>query len=565
MKLAGRIAANKPLAMAWLLALICLAASIALLLSSLTGRPASLFGFIQGPEETLPEGRDIAGWASFDRDSYLMGEEIRYRARVLYRPDRVVPDLGQFLQSISFAPVEKRHSTTRIDDLGGGISEYRLEYVLQGVDVRPGAGYQPDPVVLFYRSADPAVRELQSLRIPTPGIYFNEYYPRDVAEVPLKPLKREVRDAYRLRQGVMLASGGILLTLALALLWRHGRRRRERELSRVELLWREFHAIDRGSLSAREYLLACEHIATRLLDARAGLSPAAFWRRRHAADAQWDVIAEELRRLLERIYARGALEEEAADRFTAVLEQTFAAVVAEDVLRREMEPTPWKRLARQPRVVAAAAGCATLALAMFVLGAFPGLWFSPELERYNEAVAGLSAGVPLLAEADVFEDLADTVENPLVQAAAWYNAGTVRARLKPADNPPLGEGEILEMVFREEAALDHYLEDEEAVEMFFASAGWLKQARQNLQDAARLEPGDGDILRNLELVSKRHEAVVAAIQAMFEGMKGQGDQNARTKLETMVDVLNPDWPEEVEEREEEEDRGRSTYKISEHF
>jgi hypothetical protein len=143
--------------------------------ASLSGWPPQIFRFAVEPPEELPEGTDIAGWATIDRDSYVVGEPIRYRARILYRPDRVAPDLDQFVRSLSFLPVEKRESFENLDSVGGGINEYTLEYILQGVDVSPHTSYQLDPVVLFYKQTDSSVRELLSLRLPTPPVFFTEY------------------------------------------------------------------------------------------------------------------------------------------------------------------------------------------------------------------------------------------------------------------------------------------------------------------------------------------------------------------------------------------------------
>ncbi|MCH8095519.1 MAG: hypothetical protein IID53_00380 [Proteobacteria bacterium] len=215
--------------------------------SSMMGWPSQLFRFTQAPPEALPEGTDIAGWASFDRDSYFIGETIRYRARILYRRDRIVPNLDTFMRSLPFFPFEKRQGFESTRGLDGDIEEYRLDYLLHGVKVEPPRTYQLDPAVVFYQPKTASAGQLQSIRIPTPAIHITEYYPRDISAIPLLALKGTIHDPARLRQWLIGVSGGILLAFAGFLPWWFARRRRADELSEPERLWREFHDIDRAS------------------------------------------------------------------------------------------------------------------------------------------------------------------------------------------------------------------------------------------------------------------------------------------------------------------------------
>ena len=152
----------------------------------------------------------------------------------------------------------------------------------------------------------------------------------------------------------------------------------------------------------------------------------------------------------------------------------------------------------------------------------------------------------------------------VIKAAALYNAGTISAHIKPSVRPPMEEHELLEVVFREDLKLEKYIDDEESAKMLFASARWLLKAKQNLQDAIRSNPYDKDILRNLELTIKRHNAVVGAINSLYQDMQASDDKTGQSKLESMIDVLNLGWPDEVEEKEGDE-KASSTYKISERF
>ena len=545
-------------------ALVTLLISGALIVVSIQGLPEQMLKFTAAVQQDLPDGVDIAGWASFDRDSYVVGEPIGYKVRILYRDDRIVPDLDQFVRSVSFLPIEKRENVQNFDSLAGNVSEYTLEYVLQGVDVRPNSSYELDPAVLFYRTVGAVERALQSIQIPTPSVFFTEYYPQDVSAVPLLPLKKEFDDSYWLRVGVTGICGVIFISLCILLLWRFGRRREITELSVPEVIWHEFRNLEKSTLDKREYLLACEKLVIRLLESCAGLSPRAFWLGKDPDGEFWKNFSAQMRQEFFNNYRPWRATQVNIEHVTSMLDKTFASIVEEDLLNREKEPSFINRITQQRDVLATSGICLALGIAMFVLAGFPNLWVSRDLLDYNSAVTSLSAAIPIIEESAPFAELGEQSEIEAIKAAALYNAGTIRAHIKPSNNPAMQEKELLEVVFQEQLSLDTYIEDEESAEIFFASAGWLQEGKQYLQEAVRINPHDDDTIRNLELVSKRHAAVVAAIRSLFESLQGKNELKVSSKLETLVDVLNPEWPDEVEEQEEEEHYTR-TYKISERF
>jgi hypothetical protein len=192
------------------------------------------------------------------------------------------------------------------------------------------------------------------------------------------------------------------------------------------------------------------------------------------------------------------------------------------------------------------------------------IWVSPELLEYNFLVTNLSSPEPVLNESVPFEELSKETNNSLIKIASLYNAATINGLLKPSTTPPMKEEELLEVVFREDLSLEQYLDNDSSVEMLFLSAGWLLRGKQLLQEAVRLDPSDQDIILNLELITKRHHAVIATINSLFEAMQMPDNLDVKTKMEMMVDVLNLEWPEEVEEKQEDESTN-PTYKISERF
>ena len=94
----------------------------------------------------------------------------------------------------------------------------------------------------------------------------------------------------------------------------------------------------------------------------------------------------------------------------------------------------------------------------------------------------------------------------------------------------------------------------------------------NLQEAARADRQDEDIRRNLELVIKRHRAVLGALRKLFEAGRGQGAARRGIKgvklkdsqRKAIVDVLNMKWPDKYkdEKGEGKKDKG---YGVSEHY
>jgi hypothetical protein len=551
-----QFARNRPPVFAALAAFAAILVSGLVIGASVTGWPARIFHFTQTPPEALAKGSDIAGWASIDRDSYFIGDTIRYRARIQYRPDRVVPNLDTVMRSLPFFPFERREGHEEKRVLAGGIEEYRLDAILHGVKVEPQTTYELDPAVVFYQLKSASTGQLHSIRIPTPAIHITEYYPRDISPIPLRALKGTIHDPSRARQWLIGASGGLALALAGFLLWWFGRRRREEDLSEAERLWREFHDIDRTSMDERAYLLRCERIFSRLLQISTGTSPRALWAGDYPEDALWKETAARAHGGLRELYRRSRISHEDAERILGLLDLDgiFSATVAEDRLRREKEPSWSARLRRQPGVLAMGGICIAVAVGMFVLAARPGFWLSPDLVRYNRVMAAFSGDIPLIEDAVAMADLGSRVKDRGIKAAALYNAGTALARLRESPSAPLREKELFEALFNEKASLAAYLDTPEEVEQFLKSEKWLRRAEVNLQNAARLDMDDEDIRRNLELVIKRHRAVLGAIKALFEASRGgaarrglKGIKLKAAQRKAMVDVLNMKWPDKFKD------------------
>jgi hypothetical protein len=528
--------------------------------ASMLGWPARLFQVQNATSQVLPADADIAGWASADRDSYFVGDTIKYQVRVLYRDSRINPDFNMFERSASFPPFEKREVRESEQVVFDDVKAFTLDLVLQAVEVVPDTTYRLDPIVVYYSPQGKPATALQSLRITPQSIHVTSYYPQDVSATPLRPLKDAIDDWSGPRQAVLATSGGVLLALSGFLLWRFGRKRRTAELSEPERLWREFHALAPASLGHRAYLLSCERIFTRLLHWRTGISPGTFWAGTTPGDDAWKEYSARARQLLNKSYRPEGPAAGDVERFSALLNEALSSVVAEERLKREEEPSPFNRILQQPGVLATSATSAAVAILILTLAAQPGRWLSPDVLRYNEAVRAAVAEETIPDRSSEFSKVGEQAGIGTVKAAALYNAGTIRARLGASSTAPFGEMELLHAVFQKEEPIHVFLDDQDSIDMLLNSAVLLRQAERDLKTAVRADPHDEDTRRNLELVIKRRRAVLAAIKQLFSEDASELKQAQR---DTAVDVLKTDMPDEF--KEEDESKRNKNYRIFEKF
>jgi hypothetical protein len=527
-------------------AALAVAAAGLLVFASLSGRPRQIFSFEPRAPEQLPDGVGIAGTATFDRSSYAIGDVLTFTIRVLYRGERVDPELDAFKRTVSVSPFERRGQTERLEPLPGGVTEYVLRYTLQAVNVEPHTTYELTPLVLYYSTGDNPDAELQALRVQPARVHIGGYYPPDVSATPLQALKGEIRDPAGLRRAVMVASGVLLLGLTGLLLWRAARRRRDTELSEPERLWHVFQALDRTASGRREYLVACEQLFTRLLDARARVSPRAFWSGADPHDGMWKDAAARARDIFSRIYQPEAPTDDDTRSATTLLEGLFSSTVAEERLRREQVPSTLGRLRRQPAVLAVSGLFVLLSAAMLVLAARPDLWFPDRMARYNQAVELAEDGGKLVEAAGEFSSIGEDTTDPVVGAAALYNAGTLAASSTLSIPPGPGQEELNSVLFQEHLSLTamfHELDEGQrlaTVEMLSRRAEALTQAEVDLKAAIRIDPGEEDISRNLEVVIKHRQAVLESLKEFLEAQQfepGEGRKPTDEMSESLVDVL----------------------------
>lgn len=528
--------------------------------ASLRGWPRALVSFEDPDRQTLSAEADIGGWVTVGRDSYFIGDTVRYTVHLLYRPDRVTPDLQMLERSLSFLPFEKIDVRKTVKKSSGGVSEAALEFTLQGVDVLPGTTYQLEPALVYTVPAGEKKPSPTPFRIERPAIHVSSYYPPDVSQIALRDSRGTLGEQTPLRQGILGGSAIGILVMSGLLLWRFGRRRRSAELSEPERLWQEFRALNREALDSRTYILNCERIFTRLLQWRTQMHPWAFWSGKNPEEpSSWNEITARARELLSKTYQPGAPAMEDAERIGALLEGMLALVVDEERLRRENVPSFASRLKQQPRVLAMSGASAAIAVFLLLLAALPDLWLSSDLRRYNETVHAANGAENLDADAQRFAALGKTAETAIVKAAALYNAGTARGRLGGPAGGKFGEDEILHAVFQREEPIMNLLDDQNAIDKLLNAGLTLPVAERELKEAVRLDRQDEEIRRNLELVGKRQRAVLAAIKQLFNAAGALPP----AQRDSVIDVLNMKMPEEF--KKEDKGKDNSRYMIMEKF
>lgn len=528
--------------------------------ASLRGWPRALVSFEDTNRQALSADADIGGWVTLGRDSYFVGDTVRYTVHLLYRPDRVTPDLQMLERSLSFLPFEKIEVRGTVNKSTGGLREAALEFTLQGVDVLPGATYPLEPARVYYMPAGAKKPSPTPVRLERPAIHVSSYYPPDVSQIALHDIRGTVGEQTPLRQGILGGSAIGILVMSGLLLWRFGRRRRAAELSEPERLWQAFRALDREALGSRDYILNCERIFTRLLRWRTRMHPWAFWSGRNPeAPSSWNEITVRVRALLSKSYQPGTPAIEDAERIGTLLEDMLLPVVNEERLQRENVPSFVVRLKQQPRVVAVTGASAAIAALLLLLAAQPGLWLSPDLRRYNEMVRAANGERDLDADAQRFAALGKAAETAIVKAAALYNAGTARARLGGPASGKFGEDELLHAVFQRDEPIMNLLDDQNAIDKLLNAGLALGLAERELKEAVRIDREDEEIRRNLELVGKRQRAVMAAIKQLFNAAGALPP----AQRDAVIDVLNMKMPEEFKQEDKGKDNTR--YMIMEKF
>jgi hypothetical protein len=536
-------------------AFIVVILSVLVVFNSVKGIGLGAFEFEEAAPGNLPPEADIAGWAWFERESYMGGEIGRCRIQ----------------SSVSFFPFDFKENIVSERKKSGGIREYVADYILQAVSVDSTKSYLLATATVYYTSSRIESGELQSLRINPPQLHVGELYPRDISNIPLRALKGKINDPTSLRQWLITLFGIALLVLATFLLWKSGRRRPDNKLSEAERLLREFHALRFDVSDKRQFLLVCERIFIRVLQLRTGLDATAFWSGRGTEDGAWQALTADARSLFSQSYRPSQPTDEDVERISALIRETLAPLVTEAEMRRELQPSFVLRLRQQPAVLATRISVMFFAAALFVLAVFPSSWVSSDVHGYNMAVGLIGDDETLERGYTKFSELARDAEDERVKAASFYNMGALVTDPRLTGQSPLQQRELLNAIFLPRITLDqllHSLELDAEFELLTILADNARryvQAETAMKAAVRVSPDDADIRRNLEILGKIRRALANTLaQLVDEGERSAGPSEMRRQ--TIIDLkrlMEIEMPEDFAKLEEGKDD--TSYFIMERF
>ncbi len=545
-------------------------------IASLGGTAGHLVRFEPQQSGDLPADQQIGGWASLDKDSYILGEQAGFSIRILYRPAAVIPDFDTFKRNIGFLPFDQLNSSETEHDIGKGIREYRLEYTLHVIGARKPGSYPFNPAVLPYSNAGATGSDLHTLRINRPELRIGSLYHWDAGLIPLRPIRGHILEQQALRQSAMLAGAVVLLSMLAFLLWRYGRRRQLHEMSSAEQLWFQFRQPRDPAMDNRSVMLAYERIFTRLLQEQISMDPEMFWSGHQPADDAWCGSVDQARTLLWRLYQPGETVDDDVRLMHVLLADRLALSVEEQRLVVEQQPSLIERLKLQQSVATVIIITGISGVSLLALAVTPDMWLASEVRNYNQTVDLINAShgydEDLLLELQSF---AATAEIPEIRAAAFYNSGTTRARYSFADSGPAVQSRILELVFQAETAEDLMQtlllsemspSEEDVVKMMIAAAEKLLQAELDLQAATRGLRASDDVLRNLELVTRWRHAILTRLlqlRELFSTKPGEAGDEEIISDQGVVDIINAKIPEEYDDAEMAKDN--SHYIIFERF
>jgi len=539
--------------------------SLLVILLSILGKPERLFPFAEISPASLGDSEVIKGWADFDKNSYQIGELASLRIRLLWRSDQVNPDIEMFKNGIGFFPFSRREIIEQQTLIENSVNEYLLEFILQTVDVVPASSYQLAPPTVYFTTADDSNGELHAYRINAPQVHIGDYFPPNVSKIPLLDFKGEIDDPVRLRQGILVLIGSLILILAIYMAWQFGRVRTNESLSEPERLWREFHALIYDPNEIRDYLLRCEWIFTHLLMARLQMSPVTFWLGREPDDDIWKDTVNKARDIFSQNYLVDEPDQSAVEEINTLLDHLFSQLIEEERLKMEKVPSFTARLIQQPTVLCICATLILFASLVFVTAAQPMVWRSNDIVVYNNTIKLLRSDEMVEKKYEQISNLVEQVTDDKIKAAALYNAGTFSATPELIGQDIYQQEALLEVMFQEQRvfldALLHSLSMEDPfllVAMIRDSIRFLTQGVAALKAAVRILPDDEAIRRNLELVQKRRNAYAETIQELLregEEAEGMGELQRQTlmDLEQFMQMEMPDEYAELEEGKDDKD------------
>lgn len=565
---------KRPRLIAGLITAMVLLVCCLLMIASLLATPDRYFQPVISQAQTLTEDQNIAGWVEFDRPSYHIGEVIHQQLRVMYRSDKVTPDIDNLRRRLSFFPLENRSLSETVINHSDQVVEYILNYELQAVRVEPQSTYRIDPFILYYTNAEQADDNVFTYTIRPTVIHIGSFYPNYIDGVVLHKIKEKLSTANQLRQSIPAISALILLSITGLLLWHFGRRRSIKELSEEERLWRVFTSVTTTDLNHRISLLNYEQVFTKLLYIQTGVTPESFWAGINPDNEKWNPLAKQAREIFIDIYQADEPDAEGLNSIRLILENQLSSLVEESRLKIEQQPSFKQRISNQPTVLIHAGITASIAVLLLAMTLLPNIWLSAELKNYNLLMDEIQEGEMKESQYLELSAMGDRSINNIVKFASLYNAGTLRSDNSFSMFNRDDEKLILNTVVRSDSVEELFMvlledgpfdEESQIVSVLLDGTEQLRRAQLDLQAAIRINPYDSDALRNHELVLRRRSQILTKLSEIRQFYRSQqeGEEQEALSDQGIINLLDAELPEDDDdEATGKNDRG---YMILERF
>ncbi len=446
----------------------------------------------------LPAIQNISIEAGLDSDVHV-AEPFEYTIRVIYRPDKVRPDFRQLLRDISFSPFEQRHKTrTRIVEYKGSedIHEYVLSYTIIGIDVIPGNSYKLDDVTVRYTNL--ADNSLQTLTFPSSLVQIERFYTDDPLNISLQAVKEVIADNTKIIVSLLIFSLIVFVSLPALLLKKVLFKPHIKPHSIADKVLDKINEIKASTHSSRSKLIQYEKLLLSLFKAYGNRAASVFWLSSdNDNDSVWSKSAAATKPALEGVYRFSGPDDPDLARLETEFENIYAEI--EQQVRHERlgiesqnQGTLGERVKTNIFTIVAGIVAMIIGLIFLLLIINQDAWMDQDGAIFNRWMNNLperllaqdrqhelnNLDIEVLGHISDEYRVLENLQSDELRSAYLYNYGTLATNIYKSIllNPPQDE-------------------EEEASE-----PPTFEFPLQLMANAARFNPDDEDVRRNLEII-----------------------------------------------------------------
>jgi hypothetical protein len=450
-----------------------------------------------GPDILAPD-EDIRLEVSSDISVHA-AEPFDYQVRVLYRPDKVSPDFRQLLRDVNFAPFEQRHKTrTRIvENKGNGlIHKYVLSYTIVGIDVLPGSPYELEEVSISYKNV--GSNSMEIINHESVSVLIAPYYEGNPLDMMLEPAKGPVDDNRILV--LSLLAGCLLLFLLLCgtLLRKVIIKPDISPRALADQLRDRFNEIKASANDRRSKLIEYEKLILSIFKSYGKRAAIGFWLAADSDDgSSWSRMETAIKPAIEYAYRTTGPGDPDLRSVESNFEQFYLDVESQvdnerQAMLMELQGTVGQRIRRNRFGMSAVVVSLVIAMIFLYLIINQDIWADQDARVFNtwlnslperlmveDAQHGLNnLDIEMLGHISDEQRVLEKLQSDSLRSAYLYNYGTLATNIYKSIllNPPQDEEEEVP----EPPTFEFPL--------------------QLMANAARFNPDDEDVRRNLEII-----------------------------------------------------------------